>query len=253
MATSELFINSLDKGLTVLEAFRAHETLNLQEMAKACGISASSAQRVAYTLEQLGYINKDTQTRRYRLGVKAMGLGYTYLANERLFQSAHAVLHQLNQECGESVNLSVRDQDNMVFVMRIHTFKHIPVYMPIGTRIPVISSASGRAMLSCLPESQTEELLQAAVIEKHTPRTTTDIALLRQIIIEARAQGYAYADEEYFQGDVNVAAAVMDDANRPVAALNISVPKPRWSLDMARQKLGPLAIRAARAISKNRV
>lgn len=252
MSTSPLFINSLDKGLLVLEAFRQHETMNLQDIAKSCDISTSSAQRAAFTLEQLGYIKKNPQTKRYCLTVKALGLGYTYLANEHLFKSAHATLHQLNQECGESVNLSVPDDGNMVFVMRIHTFKHIPVYMPIGTRIPVFSSASGRAVLAYEPISQVDERLASTRIEKHTPHTTTDPDALRQMIIEAGTAGYAYADEEFFPTDVNVAAAVLDEAHNPIAAISISVPKPRWSLARAREELAPLAIRAARAISKNR-
>lgn len=246
--TSPLFITSLGKGLMVLEAFRSHESLNLQEIAHYAGISTSSAQRVAYTLEQLGYVNKDPGTKRYRLSVKAMGLGYTYLSNERLFHNAHATLHQLNQECGESVNLSVPDDGNMVFVMRIHTFKHIPVYMPIGTRIPLLSSASGRAFLACLSPEKREQRLRGATIKKHTPRTTTDIEVLADMISQAQSDGYAYADEEFFQGDVNVAAAVLDQLGQPVAAVNISVPKPRWSLEKARHELGPLVIRAARAI-----
>lgn len=253
MNTSTLFVNSLDKGLLVLEAFRDRESLNLQEMAKLSGISASSAQRVAYTLEKLGYLNKDPRSKRYRLSVKAMGLGYAYLANEHLFQSAHATLHQLNQACGENVNLSVPDSGDMVFVMRIHTFKHIPVYMPIGTRIPLLVSSSGRAVLSCLEASQIDDILQTTAIKKHTPHTTTDATLLRRIIMQAQTDGYAYADEEYFQGDVTVASAVLDDDSRPIAAVNISVPRPRWTLDKARQELGPLVIRAARAISKNKV
>jgi DNA-binding IclR family transcriptional regulator len=251
MASSPLYINSLDKGLTVLEAFRHHPSMNLQEMAKWCAISTSSAQRVAYTLEQMGYLDKDTHSKRYRLSVKAMGLGYTYLANEPLFQSAHAILHQLNQQCGESVNLSVPDGDDMVFVMRIHTFKHIPIYMPIGTRIPVFSSASGRAVLSCLPATEIDRKLEAATLEKFTSRSTLDKDELRQMILQAHTDGFATADEEYFQGDVNVAAAVLDDAHRPVAAVNISVPKPRWSLEKAREELGPLVARAARAISQS--
>lgn len=249
MSLSPLFIQSLEKGLLVLEAFGRHETMNLQEMSRAVGISTSSAQRVAYTLEQLGYIGRQPGSKRYRLAVKAMSLGYSYLARERLFRSAHAILHRLHQECGESVNFSVPDGDDMVFVMRIHTFKHVPVYMPIGARIPITASASGRAVLANLPPEEVDELLARTTLVRHTPRTTMDVGSLRRIIDEAREEGFAYADEEFFAGDVNVAAAVFNEAHRPVAAVNISVPKPRWDVARARQELGPMAVRAARAIS----
>ncbi|MBO9352442.1 helix-turn-helix domain-containing protein [Bordetella petrii] len=251
MAESALFIQSLEKGLAVLQAFRTSETMNLRDIAQACGITSGSAQRVAYTLEQCGYLKKDAHTKRYRVTAKAVGLGYSYLAREPLFQNAHAVLHQLNQECGEIVNLSVPEGDNMVFVMRVATSKHIPIYMPVGTRIPMHASSSGRAMLAHLPPDVAEGKLAAAALQKYTPHTTTDLATLRRLIDEARQDRYAYADEEFFQGDVNVAATILNEDSQPVAAINISVPKPRWSLERARQDLGPLVIRAARAISKN--
>lgn len=252
MAESSLFIQSLEKGLDVLQAFRSSETLNLREIAQACGITSGSAQRVAYTLEQCGYLKKDPHSKRYRVTVKAVDLSYSYLAREPLFQNAHAVLHQLNQECGEIVNLSVPGDDgHMVFVMRVPTSKHIPVYMPVGSRIPMHASASGRAILAHLPPDELDHTLAGATMQKHTPHTTTDLTAVRQLIDEARENRYAYADEEFFQGDVNVAAAVLDQDGRPMAAINISVPKPRWTVERARQDLGPLVARAARAISKN--
>ncbi|OZI66972.1 IclR family transcriptional regulator [Bordetella genomosp. 11] len=249
---SALLIQSLEKGLAVLESFRAHASLSLQEIARENGISMGSAQRVAYTLEQTGYLSKDPRSKRYSTTVKAVGLGYSYLYRQPLFQHAHAVLHQLNQECGEIVNLSVPDdQDNMVFVMRVAPARHIPVYMPAGTRIPCIASASGRALWAHLPPAELDRKLRAIARIKHTPRTTTDPAALRDLIDEARRDHYAYADEEFYPGDLNVAATVSDDSGEPVAAVNISVPKPLWSLERARAELGPLVIRAARAISKH--
>lgn len=247
--TSPLLIQSLEKGLAVLESFRAHASLSLQEIARENGITMGSAQRVAHTLEQSGYLQRDPRSKRYSVTVKAVGLGYSYLYRQPLFQQAHAVMHQLNQACGEIVNLSVPDNDDhMVFVMRVAPARHIPVYMPAGTRIPCFASASGRAMWAHLPPSELDRKLRTVARIKHTRRTTTDIADLRALIDEARRDHYAYADEEFYPGDVNVAATVLDDAGEPVAAVNISVPKPRWSLERAREELGPLVIRAARAI-----
>jgi DNA-binding IclR family transcriptional regulator len=249
--SSPLFIQSLEKGLAVLESFRPCESMSLQEIAQANGITMGSAQRVAFTLEHTGYLHKDPRSKRYSVTVKAVGLGYGYLYRHPLFQHAHAVLHQLNQECGEIINLSVPDtEDNMVFVMRVAPSRHIPVYIPAGTRIPCFASASGRAMWAHLAPADLDRKLRSIARTKHTPRTTTEIAALRALVDEARHEHYAYADEEFYPGDINVAAAIVDGAGEPVAALNISVPKPRWSLERARADLGPLVIRAARAISK---
>lgn len=252
MSGSALLIQSLEKGLMVLEHFRNADSLGLQDIARTCGITAGSAQRVAYTLEQTGYLYKDPRSKRYRVTVKAMGLSYSYLSREPLFQHAHTVLHQLNRECGEIVNLSVPDhEDNMVFVMRVATARHIPMYLPAGTRIPCPASASGRAYWAALPAKEAEARLAAINLKKHTPRSTTDAAGVRAFIDEARHNRYAYADEEFYPADINVAAVVHDGAGAPIAAVNISVPKPRWTLARAREELAPLAMRAARAISRH--
>lgn len=251
--TSALFIQSLEKGLAVLESFRDCESMTLQEIAKENGITMGSAQRVAYTLERTGYLAKDPRSKRYSVTVKGVGLGFSYLYRQPLFQHAHAVLHQLNQECGEIVNLSVPDDaDNMVFVMRVAPAQHIPEYMPAGTRIPCASSASGRALWAYLSPEELDLKLQSLAIVKYTPHTTTNIHTLRTMIDEARHHQYGYADEEFFTGDVNVAAIITDDVGKPFAAVNISVPKPRWSLQRAKEELGPLVMRAARVISKQR-
>ncbi|WP_144641306.1 IclR family transcriptional regulator [Bordetella genomosp. 13] len=252
MSNSALFIQSLEKGLAVLESFRAHASMSLQEVAQANGITMGSAQRVTHTLEQAGYLHKEPRSKRYSVTVKAVGLGYSYLYRHPLLQHAHAVLHQLNQECGEIVNLSVPDgEDHMVFVMRVAPARHIPVYLPAGTRIPCFASASGRAMWAYLPDDALEARLRALRTQRYTPRTTLDAAALRQLVEQARSDHYAYADEEFFRGDINVAAAVLDEAGLPVAAVNISVPKPAWSLERAREELAPLAVRAARAIGRS--
>lgn len=248
---SSLMIQSLEKGLLVLESFRAQASMSLQEIAQRNGITMGSAQRVAYTLERTGYLSKDPRSKRYTVTVKGVGLGYSYLYRQPLFQHAHAVLHQLNQECGEIVNLSVPDDaDNMVFVMRVSPTQDIPEYLPAGTRIPCVASASGRALWSHLDAEALDRKLRSVAIVQHTPRTTTDIDALRAIIEQARREQFGYADEEFFAGDLNVAATVTDEEGKPFAAINISVPKPRWSLERARQELGPLVIRAARVISK---
>lgn len=250
MPTSPLYIQSLDKGLRVLEAFQHQDALGLHEVALLAGMSKSSAQRMIHTLESLGYVVHDPFIKRYRLGVRAMTLGYAYLEREPLFKNAHAILHRLNQECGESVNLSVPDCHDMVFVMRIHTFRHIPVYMPIGTRIPMAASASGRIFLASLPPADEHAAVEELELIRHTAKSTLDRSHLKSILQEARSAGYAYADEEFYSGDINVAAAIFNSAKQPIAAVNISVPKPRWSLERAKDELAPLVLRAARAIGQ---
>lgn len=251
MTTSGLLIQSLDKGLAVLECFRDVESMGLQEIATVAGITLGSAQRVAYTLERAGYLTKDPRTKRYRVSVKAVGLGYSYLRSGALLQQAHSVMHQLNQACGEVTNLSVPDDDNhMVFVMRVAPAKSIPLYMPVGTRLPCHATASGRAIWATLPGDALEEKLTALAGAHAEVQPGMKVDDLRGLIEQARSDRYAYADEAYFVGDINVAAAIRGEGGEAIAAINISVPKLRWTLARARAELGPLVVQAARAISR---
>src|SRR5690625_978520 len=190
MTRSRLFISSLEKGLRVLSHFRNYESLSLNQIAKLTGMNLSSVQRIMYTLEELGYVNRSLQNKDYHVGPKTLDLSFSYLAYGPLFQKAHAILQQLYQECGESINFSVPDNNTMVYTMRIHTFKHIPIYMPPGTRIPMVSSASGRAILAQMSLEDVNALLAKQPVNKHTTSTVTDMFELKRLIEEARENGY---------------------------------------------------------------
>ena len=87
--------------------------------------------------------------------------------------------------------------------------------------------------------------------ERHsyTASTVTDLDALRAIVGEARNEGYAYAQEEYYAGDISVAAAVVNADGYPLGAVNVSVPFSRWNLEDARRQLAPKVINTARAIA----
>jgi IclR family transcriptional regulator, pca regulon regulatory protein len=69
------------------------------------------------------------------------------------------------------------------------------------------------------------------------------------MVQKGRQDGYSYADQEYYRGDINVAAPVLGVDGWAIAAINISVPVSRWSVEEARRELAPHVIETARAIS----
>jgi DNA-binding IclR family transcriptional regulator len=96
--TNPLFNQSLEKGLAVLCAFSAqHRSMTLADVAAAAGINKSSAQRMVFTLEQLGYVRKHPQTRRYQLAPRVMRVGYNYLAANPVIDLANPYLSELTK------------------------------------------------------------------------------------------------------------------------------------------------------------
>lgn len=250
-AESPLFIASLAKGLGVLRSFGGkHRDMSLKEIAEMNELSMGSAQRIAHTLETLGLLTKDPKTKRYRLGVGSLAYGSQYLETDPLFERANTTLLELSQQCEETVNLHVPSGNDVVLVARVQSRKHIPIYLPVGRRIPLFCTASGRA---CLSTVTSNELIKTRIAslpkQRYTNSTIVDNEQLFQRVMQAREEGYSYSAGEYFIGDLNVAAAVTDETGLAVAAVNISVPAERWTPERIREELAPLVMRASRALS----
>jgi DNA-binding IclR family transcriptional regulator len=247
---SPLFNQSLEKGLGVLLAFSPQsDNLNLADIAQKCGISKSAAQRFAYTLEVLGYLRKDPVTKRYSLTPATLALGYRYLLVNRTVERANPFLLDLNHACGETVNYSEPDGADMVYVGRFPTNRTTPVHMPLGRRLPMYCTSSGRAWLSMVSVEERTRLIEACDRVAYTPRTITEVPALLALCAEAAQRGYAYSVGEYYAGDLNVGAAVLDASGRPLGAVNISAPSTRWTMARVHKELAPLVIETARLIS----
>lgn len=247
-----LFNQSLEKGLAVLRAFNAQRrTMTLGEVAAATEMTKSSAQRMVYTLEQLGYVRKHPQTRRYQLTPRVMQIGFNYLAADALIDMATPFLSELARLTGETCNLTEPDGTEMVYVARFVSAKFVPIHMPIGSRIPMYCTASGRAFLSTLPEDDARQLLAQSDTVAHTEHTTTDVEEIMALLRTARRRGYAINREELYLGDMTVAAAIVGAQGMPMGAVHVVAPTSRWTLSELEQRLAPAALECARAISNS--
>lgn len=251
-ASDPLFNQSLEKGLDVLRAFSAaHRTLTLAELAQLTGMTKGSAQRTVHTLQVLGYVGKHPQTRRFQLLPKVIEIGFNYLAANPIIRAAYPYLSQLATASGETASLTEPVGLEMVYVAQLQTTQFIPVLTPVGMRIPMYCTSSGRAYLSALPDADVRALLAASPRPARTPATRTDVDAVMERIAACRQVGYATNCEELFLGDMGVAAPILNSKGQPVAAVHLSPPTSRWTLEDAQRKLAPMVLECARAISQS--
>ena len=245
-----LFNSSVQKALAMLETFGGERrALSLAELAATAGMTISSAQRCLHTLVRLGYLRREARLRRWELTPRALSLTEAYLSGHALLEHATAHLIELNQASGESVSLSEPDGTDMVFIARFPSLRPFHIHMPVGRRLPMYCTASGRAYLSALPPALARRILGRSRAAALTPTTLTDPQQIWKRVQAARESGYAWSDQEYYRGDLTIAAPVLGEDGQPLAALNISAPTSRWTLAQLRAKLAPLLLQSAQAAS----
>jgi IclR family transcriptional regulator, pca regulon regulatory protein len=246
---SRLYINSLARGLQLLTAFTEDRpAMKLGDLALAAGMTKSAAQRFAYTLVSLGYLHKNETTKVYSLAPRSLEVGLRYLQTSPLVKHANPYVHALNRACQETCIVAELDGHDVVYIARFPTHREMFVNMPIGMRLPVYCTATGRAILSRLPDDTAARLLGACERIAFTSETITDLTRLGTLLAEARERGFAWANGEYYTGDINIAAAILAPSGKPIGAVNVSAPSTRWTLERAIAELGPQVVETARAI-----
>lgn len=248
--SSTLYVQSLATGVSVLRAFNTeHSSMSLPEIAAAVGISKSAAQRFAFTLEALGMLKKDPYSKRYSLSSRNLDAGYQYLQSHPLLERANPYLLDLNQRTGETVNLAEPAGDSMVYIGRFSSVVRLIMHMPTGQRIPMFCASTGRTYLASLSDEAACAILERSDRVRYTPQTETNVDALLARVQQARADGFAYCNEEFYSGDLALAVPVRDTAGNVIAGLNLSVSSTKWSVKRAITKFVPLMLETARLIS----
>jgi IclR family pca regulon transcriptional regulator len=136
----------------------------------------------------------------------------------------------------------------MVYIARFPAHKEMFVNMPLGMRIPMYCVAGGRAILSYMPESEARAILEASHRVAYTASTETDVERILEKVRQARRDGFAVANGEYYKGDITVSAPIIDSFGNAIGAINASVPSSRWEMPEVIDQLAPQVIEAARAV-----
>lgn len=251
LTTDRLMVNSVEKAFRVMQVFDGtRKSLSLSQIASATGLSMSAAQRFTHTLTKLDYLEKDAETKRFKLTVKVLDFGYHYTRSNELVERAIPYLMHLSKTVDETVNLTVLDDIEIVFISRFMSRHVLNNDVIIGTRLPAYCTAPGIAILSRLPETEAESILDRSNLRPYTPMTTWDKPSLLAKIRESADRGYAMTFEEYYLGDLSYASAVVDDSNRPIGAINLAVSSSRFSPKEAEEQFSRLVVAAAAAVSK---
>jgi len=233
MSSRRKVIGSVQRAIDILDLFDEHHPeLGTTEIAQALDLPKSTAAGLILTLDQNGYLEQNSATRKYRLGYKLAERAGLLLSQFDLRQMAAPALDSLRNRCNESINLAVRDGAYVVYIARLDGTSMLGMRSEIGKRELIHSTALGKAILSTLPESELQDFIARTKFVPVTPRTIVSPAAFLSELQKTRQRGFAIDDEENELGGRCVAAPIFDYRGSTVAAVSISVPIQRFPRDM---------------------
>ncbi|WP_246776749.1 IclR family transcriptional regulator [Microvirga sp. VF16] len=245
-------VQSVEKAFRVLRVFDGtRPNLSLSQIVDETGLDMSAAQRFTHTLTKLGYLAKDADTKRFELTVKALDFGYHYARASTLVERGMPYLMHLSKTTEETVNLTVLDDTEIVFVSRFMSRHVLNNDVIIGTRLPAYCTAPGIAILARLPKADAQSILDRSDLRPFTPHTTWSRDAIAAKLQLTATRGYATAFEEYFYGDLSLAAAILDSKGIPYGAINIAVSRSRYTPEEAEERFASLVVAAAHSISQS--
>ena len=214
---------AVERALNILEA-AAHrrDGLTNSEISRKLAIPKSSASYILRTLERRGYLRRDAESGRYRLGLKILSLGGDAQANLDIADVALPFMRPLSEKIHLTVHLAVLDQGEAVYVEKVEAPGFFKVNTWVGRRMFLHSTSVGKCLLAWLPKHEVEALVKQEGLKKRTPKTITTVTKLLADLERVRQEGYALDDEENSLGARCLGAPVFDVMGNVVAALGAS-------------------------------
>jgi DNA-binding IclR family transcriptional regulator len=242
------FVVALARGLDVLRAFTANEgLLGNQEIATRAGLPKATVSRLTYTLTKLGYLTHVERLSKYQLAPAALSIGYSALANMRIRQIARPYMQELANYTGASVALGSRDRLNLIYIEHCRSDHSMMLRLDLGARIPMGTTAMGRALLAAMPEKERTWLMDhiARREGEQWPKVRTGI---ERAIKDFANYGFTLSVGDW-QPDVRAVGVPLVPADGSGAfAFNCGAPAFQLTRERLENDIGPRLVNMARNV-----
>lgn len=226
---NDYLLSSVKNALRILRSFTMDEPeLKISRLAEKLGISKSAVSRLMSTLASEGFVKKDPETQKYRLGVSVLALSNIVTSHMELHKEALPVLHQLVSDTKETAHIAIREGFDLVYLHKVKCKQPIRIFSYIGSRNPLYCTSAGKVILAHQEESFVESIVQKGLV-RHASNTITNADDLRACLKKVREQGYAFSISELKEGVTSIAAPIRDYTGNVIAAINVVGPNDRIS------------------------
>ncbi len=213
---------TLDRGLALLEHLSLEREATLSALARAVDMTPTTASRLLETLKGRGFVDHDTATGLFSVGLTAFTVGSSVLRARKLDRVALPAMRVLGDMTGLPVNLAVRDGRSAIYIEQIEAPGVIRLSVQPGVQMPLHATAVGKALAAWLWAEALDEALLSASLPAFTKHTMTQPDDILRDLTRIRERGWATDDQEYQVGLFCLAAPVYDRSGNVVAAISVS-------------------------------
>lgn len=224
-------VQALDRALGLLEILAVDDGLTLTDVAHEAGIAASTAHRLLSTLQARKFVELDTETGHWRIGVNAFQVGNAFLRTRKLVSIGRTIMRDLLDECGETINIGIIDDGEVVFLSQFESHEPMRAFFRPGRRGPIHTSGIGKAIMATWQNNVIAHFLENRDLVKLTDKTIQNTDSLMGDLNKIRARGWSLDDEEQALGMRCIAAPVYNEYGEAVAGLSMSGPTARMTDD----------------------
>jgi IclR family pca regulon transcriptional regulator len=198
----------------------------------------------------LDYLEYDAQSKKYCLGPKILSLGFAFLQGLEIRDIARPYLEKLSRECDKTVNLSILDKKEMLYIDKIKVYDLRDLNINIGDRIPVHNTAAGRAVLAHLDAGKLSEIIREV---KKDPEVSQKIgrngSRLLEALDEVRTRGFAIGDGDFRKGVRAIAVPILSPQGAN-CAISLVVASELLSIEELTRDYAPKLMRIGGEVSK---
>lgn len=218
-------MKSLDAALRLLSHFMGSEPdLGVGELAERTGMPKSQVSKVLSTFRKCGLLMQDPATRRYKVGARAFALGSRFVNHSPLAQAAVPLMRTLCERSGHSVRLSIRVDEDVLYLLSIEGPHFIDTGWRAGAWLPLHATSAARVFLAAMEEKEVDRLLDARGMPAITSDTIQDRGALKTMLREVHRQGFARNRDETARGLSTVSVPVFGADAALIAALTLAFP-----------------------------
>lgn len=246
--TAQNTIKSLDRAMEVFEFLSEAQGKALTTIATDMGQSPATVYRILVTLDGRGLVEFDPVEQLWHIGPQAFVIGARFLRRTSLVDRARPIMRKLMEQTGETANLGIEKEGQVLFLSQVETHATIRAFFPPGTLSAMHASGIGKALLSQMDEERLTRTLAGQNLAAFTEFTITDVEAFKREIHQIQSKGFAVDGEEKNLGMRCIAAPVFDVNNEVVAGISVSGPTSRVGLEDI-DRLSGAVMAAAQALS----